>query len=57
MNLLERGETVLVVQNGVWGQRAADLANRLGINVKKLVVPEGETAQVDDFAEVRTQFF
>lgn len=30
-NLLERGDTVLVAINGIWGQRAADIARRLGM--------------------------
>ncbi|XP_047933335.1 alanine--glyoxylate aminotransferase isoform X2 [Anser cygnoides] len=30
LNLLERGDTVLVAVNGIWGQRAADIAGRLG---------------------------
>ena len=29
-NLLEQGETVLVLTNGLWGQRAASLAERIG---------------------------
>lgn len=30
-NLLEQGDTVLVAINGIWGQRAADIARRLGM--------------------------
>lgn len=30
-NLLEPGDTVLVAINGIWGQRAADIAGRLGM--------------------------
>lgn len=52
LNLLERGETILVVQNGVWGQRAASLAERLGLVVRKLAVAEGEVINLEDFAEV-----
>lgn len=51
MNLLDEGETILVVQNGVWGQRAADLSDRLGLNVRKLIVPEGEVISFEDFSE------
>ena len=29
-NILERGEVVLIAENGIWGQRAADMANRQG---------------------------
>lgn len=31
LNLLERGDTTLVAVNGIWGQRAADIARRLGM--------------------------
>ncbi|NXL96769.1 SPYA protein, partial [Tyrannus savana] len=30
-NLLECGDTILVAINGIWGQRAADIARRLGM--------------------------
>lgn len=30
-NLLEQGDTVLVAINGIWGQRAAEIARRLGM--------------------------
>ncbi|NWQ65625.1 SPYA protein, partial [Neopipo cinnamomea] len=30
-NLLEYGDTILVAINGIWGQRAADIARRLGM--------------------------
>ena len=29
-NMLEPGETILVGNNGIWGQRIADLAERYG---------------------------
>ena len=32
-NLLERGEHLLIVKAGMWGERAADIAQRMGINV------------------------
>lgn len=32
-NLLEPGETVLIVKHGIWGQRAVDMATRIGANV------------------------
>lgn len=34
-NLLEPGETALIVKCGIWGERAACMANRLGANVCK----------------------
>ncbi|NXU44786.1 SPYA protein, partial [Drymodes brunneopygia] len=41
-NLLESGDTVLVAINGIWGQRAADIARRLGANVCELLKPPGK---------------
>lgn len=32
-NVLERGETVLIIKSGIWGERAADIADRLGLKV------------------------
>lgn len=32
-NLLEPGETVLIAKCGIWGERAADMADRIGVNV------------------------
>uniref|UniRef100_A0AC34REB6 Alanine--glyoxylate aminotransferase n=1 Tax=Panagrolaimus sp. JU765 TaxID=591449 RepID=A0AC34REB6_9BILA len=51
MNLLERDETLLVVQNGIWGVRVAALGARLGLNVQKVVVPEGRAATLDQIKE------
>ena len=30
MNIVERGDTILVAESGLWGQRLAGLADRLG---------------------------
>uniref|UniRef100_A0A914PH82 Aminotransferase class V domain-containing protein n=1 Tax=Panagrolaimus davidi TaxID=227884 RepID=A0A914PH82_9BILA len=51
MNLLEFGETFLVIQNGIWGARAAGLGKRLGLNVQTIIVPEGSAATVDQIRE------
>lgn len=56
VNLLEPGETVLVLQNGVWGQRAADLGRRLNLDVKLLHVAEGEVIDMEDFIEAVEKF-
>uniref|UniRef100_A0A8C6JGS0 Alanine--glyoxylate aminotransferase n=1 Tax=Melopsittacus undulatus TaxID=13146 RepID=A0A8C6JGS0_MELUD len=42
LNLVEHGDTVLVAVNGIWGQRAADIARRLGASVHELLKPPGE---------------
>jgi len=49
VNLLEPGESLLVVHNGIWGQRAADLGNRLNLNVTTIRVPEGGAATLEEF--------
>lgn len=36
-NLLERGERILIVKGGLWGERAADMAARLAIHVSLLL--------------------
>ncbi|XP_008941918.1 PREDICTED: serine--pyruvate aminotransferase, partial [Merops nubicus] len=51
LNLLERGDTVLVATNGIWGQRAADVAGRLGANVHELLKPPGEYFTLWDIEE------
>ncbi|XP_014818446.1 PREDICTED: serine--pyruvate aminotransferase isoform X2 [Calidris pugnax] len=51
LNLLERGDTVLVAVNGIWGQRAADIARRLGANVHELLKPPGEYFALGDIEE------
>lgn len=33
VNLLEPGDTILIVMCGIWGQRAADMATRMGADV------------------------
>ncbi|XP_036140884.1 serine--pyruvate aminotransferase [Monomorium pharaonis] len=35
-NLLEPGETVLIAKCGFWGERAVDIADRIGANIKLL---------------------
>ncbi|NXP62680.1 SPYA protein, partial [Chloropsis cyanopogon] len=42
LNLLEQGDSVLVAINGIWGQRAAEIARRLGAKVYELLKPPGK---------------
>uniref|UniRef100_A0A1I7ZF18 Alanine--glyoxylate aminotransferase n=1 Tax=Steinernema glaseri TaxID=37863 RepID=A0A1I7ZF18_9BILA len=56
VNLCERGDRVLIIKNGIWGARAADLAKRLELDVKVLDVPEGAVADVEHFAKVVKEF-
>lgn len=49
VNFVEPGDTVVIVEQGVFGQRLADAARRLGAQVISIVVPFGEicpTAQL-----------
>ena len=36
-NLLEEGDTVLIAENGIWGQRAEDMAKRYFLVVMKTI--------------------
>uniref|UniRef100_A0A8V1A3D6 Alanine--glyoxylate aminotransferase n=1 Tax=Gallus gallus TaxID=9031 RepID=A0A8V1A3D6_CHICK len=51
LNLLEGSDTVLVGTNGIWGQRAADIARRLGAKVHELLKPPGEYFTLRDIQE------
>ena len=56
LNLLEPDETILVLQNGIWGQRAADLSKRMNLNVKTITVPEGGIIELEDFKKAVETF-
>uniref|UniRef100_A0A9J8ARS0 Alanine--glyoxylate aminotransferase n=1 Tax=Cyprinus carpio carpio TaxID=630221 RepID=A0A9J8ARS0_CYPCA len=40
-NSLEHGESVLIAINGIWGERAAEIAERIGAKVNTLVTSAG----------------
>ncbi|RMX46048.1 hypothetical protein pdam_00002013 [Pocillopora damicornis] len=42
INLVERGERILVCVNGLWGNRARDIAERQGCDVQAIEKPPGE---------------
>uniref|UniRef100_A0A8D0EC57 Alanine--glyoxylate aminotransferase n=1 Tax=Salvator merianae TaxID=96440 RepID=A0A8D0EC57_SALMN len=42
LNVVEQGDKVLVAVNGLWGERATDIAKRLGAEVHQLVKDPGE---------------
>ena len=52
LNLLERGEKLLVLQNGIWGHRAAELGRRLRLDVHREEVPEGQVIDLDTVEKV-----
>ncbi|KAG8580659.1 hypothetical protein GDO81_007379 [Engystomops pustulosus] len=41
-NVVEKGDVVLVASKGIWGERAADIAQRIGADVRLLSKPPGE---------------
>merc|ERR550534_2604553 len=50
VNLLA-GETALVCQNGIWGQRLADMVERNGCNAAKLQCPMGQVFSLDQIED------
>ncbi|XP_040204857.1 serine--pyruvate aminotransferase isoform X2 [Rana temporaria] len=42
LNVVEKGEVVLVATKGIWGERAADIAHRIGADVRLLSKAPGE---------------
>ncbi|XP_041377342.1 serine--pyruvate aminotransferase-like [Gigantopelta aegis] len=54
-NLLETGDVTLSCQNGVWGERYADMAERNGATVHKLVKPMGEVFSLKEIEEALKQ--
>ncbi|XP_002737533.1 alanine--glyoxylate aminotransferase-like [Saccoglossus kowalevskii] len=48
MNIIERGEVFMSAVKGLWGERAADLADRLGADVRRISKPLGEVFSLDD---------
>ncbi|CAI2341541.1 unnamed protein product [Caenorhabditis sp. 36 PRJEB53466] len=56
VNLLEPGDRFLVVEIGLWGQRAADLANRMGIEVKKITAAHGQAVPVEDIRKAIAEY-
>ncbi|KAK6177486.1 hypothetical protein SNE40_015578 [Patella caerulea] len=51
VNLLEPGEVALVCQNGIWGQRFADMVDRNGSVAEKLIRPMGQVFNLSEIEE------
>lgn len=51
VNLLETGDTMLVGVNGLWGERVADLAVRLGAKAVKMETVAGTSFGLDQIEE------
>uniref|UniRef100_UPI00358EC762 alanine--glyoxylate aminotransferase isoform X2 n=1 Tax=Myxine glutinosa TaxID=7769 RepID=UPI00358EC762 len=47
-NLLESGERVLIASHGIWGQRASDIADRLGADVHVIKKDAGKYFSLSD---------
>lgn len=47
-NLVEPGETVIVGNKGIWGERVCDMADRFGANVVELKKEAGKTFSFDE---------
>ena len=39
-NMVERGDVVLIAENGIWGERAGDMASRHGKTRKGMIIFE-----------------
>nr|XP_004667877.1 serine--pyruvate aminotransferase [Jaculus jaculus] len=51
VNLLEPGESFLVGANGVWGLRAADIAERIGAHVHRMIKEPGSHYTLQEVEE------
>ncbi len=51
VNMIEPGDKVLVLQNGVFGQRMVDVASRLGADVKEMAFAWGTPVDVEKVAD------
>ncbi|XP_045111759.1 alanine--glyoxylate aminotransferase-like isoform X2 [Portunus trituberculatus] len=47
-NLLEPKDIILIAENGIWGERAADMASRHEADVRIVKKPAGEVFQLDE---------
>jgi len=56
VNLVEPGDRVLVVCIGLWGERAADMAERNGGEVKRLSADHGQAITIEAFREAMSSF-
>ncbi|XP_076014897.1 alanine--glyoxylate aminotransferase-like [Genypterus blacodes] len=50
-NAVEAGDSVLMAVNGIWGERAADMAERTGARVSTIVAPPGGSFTVAEIEQ------
>lgn len=55
-NLVEPGERVLVVSNGVFGERMSEMANRLGAKVCTVRFPSGKPVELEQVRKAAQSF-
>lgn len=48
INMTERGEKILICVNGIWGERASEMAERIGCDVRQIEKPIGQAFTLDD---------
>ncbi|XP_046993203.1 alanine--glyoxylate aminotransferase-like [Schistocerca americana] len=56
VNLYEPGDTVLVACNGIWSERAADIAERLGANVHTIETTHGKTFTLKEIEDALQKY-
>ncbi|CAB3404297.1 unnamed protein product [Caenorhabditis bovis] len=56
VNLLEKGDRFLVVDIGLWGKRAADLADRMGIDVRKISADNGKAVPTNEIVKAISEY-
>lgn len=47
-NLLEPNDVIVIAQNGIWGERAADMARRLDADVRVIKKPPGDVFNLNE---------
>ncbi|KAL8187588.1 UNVERIFIED_CONTAM: hypothetical protein K2H54_051543 [Gekko kuhli] len=55
LNIVEHGDKVLIAVNGFWGERATDIAKRLGADVYQLVKVPGEYFTLEEIEKSLVQ--
>ncbi|KAK7888771.1 hypothetical protein WMY93_024331 [Mugilogobius chulae] len=54
-NSVEPGESVLSLVNGIWGERAADMAQRIGAKVNTIVAPPGGFFSLEEIEQALSE--
>ncbi|XP_072294985.1 alanine--glyoxylate and serine--pyruvate aminotransferase a [Eucyclogobius newberryi] len=55
-NAVEPGESVLSAVNGIWGERAADMAERIGAKVNTIVAPPGGFFSLEEIEQALSKY-